>query len=69
MDVERVLRLRSNQPSDLEERLGAALEQALAQGVSQLDVLCAFVNGQGLRDPDGSEWTAQRLVQFLRQLP
>ncbi len=67
--IKKVLRVRSSTPSEFEERLGAALEKELSEGVADLDVLCERLNSIGILNMENQPWTPMSLAQYLKQLP
>ena len=59
---------RRRPPTDYENLLGDALESAFAAGVSDLQGLVARLNGEGIRTPDGREWTVERFEAVMALL-
>ena len=58
---------RAAPPTDFENRVGDALEQAFAQGAESLqEVLAAFAKID-LKDERGQPWTEASLQEWLRQ--
>jgi hypothetical protein len=55
-------------PTDYENRLGDALEAAFAAGAWELDALLARLNAEGIRTPDGREWTPANFESILERL-
>jgi hypothetical protein len=55
-------------PSDYENLLGDALEAAFAAGAWELDALVAKLNADGIRTPDGHEWSAANFEQIISRL-
>jgi hypothetical protein len=55
-------------PSDYENLLGDALEAAFAAGAWELDALIARLNADGIRTPDGREWTVANFESILAGL-
>ena len=55
-------------PTDYENLLGDALEAAFASGAWELDALVARLNADGIRTPDGREWTSSNFESILRDL-
>lgn len=55
-------------PTDYENLLGDALEVAFAAGAWELDALVARLNADGIRTPDGREWTSSNFESILRDL-
>jgi hypothetical protein len=55
-------------PTDYENMLGDALEAAFAAGAWELDELVARLNADGIRTPEGSEWTAQNFESIIDKL-
>jgi hypothetical protein len=54
--------------SDYENLLGDALEAAFAAGDWELDALVARLNAEGIRTPEGGEWTVTNFESILNQL-
>jgi hypothetical protein len=59
---------RRRAPTDYENRLGDALEAALADGVHDLAALVARLNAQGVAAPDGAPWTEARFEHAMKEL-
>jgi hypothetical protein len=55
-------------PTDYENLLGDALEAAFAAGVWELDQLVARLNADGIRTPEGREWTTSNFETILKDL-
>ena len=55
-------------PSDYENLLGDALEAAFAAGAWELEALVARLNADGMRAPDGREWTVANFESILERL-
>ena len=59
---------RKRTPTAYENELGDALEAAFGAGVSELDALVARLNADGLRTPEGTEWTPDRFQAVMKRL-
>ena len=59
---------RRRTPTDYENMLGDALEAAFAAGVWELDALVARLNADGIRTPDGREWTVENFQSTVKGL-
>ena len=57
---------RAAPPTEYENRLGDALEQAFASGTHELDALVAKLNELGSRAPDGAAWTEASFQAYLK---
>ena len=55
-------------PTDYENRLGDAIEAAFAAGAWELHALVARLNAEGVRTPDGSEWTTANFEAIVKSL-
>ena len=55
-------------PTDYENRLGDALEAAFAAGAWELEALVARLNADGIRTPDGREWTPANFESIVMSL-
>ena len=55
-------------PTDYENRLGDAIEAAFAAGAWELDALVARLNADGIRTPDGREWTVENFESTVKGL-
>jgi hypothetical protein len=55
-------------PTDYENLLGDALEAAFAGGARELGELVSRLNADGIRTPDGREWTAANFESILKGL-
>jgi hypothetical protein len=62
------LQTQRHAPTDYENRLADALEAAFAAGVRELDELLARLNANGMRTPEGSEWTAADFESIIEKL-
>ena len=56
------------EPTDYENLLGDALEAAFASGAWELDALVARLNADGIRTPEGEQWTTANLEPILQTL-
>jgi hypothetical protein len=56
------------EPTDYENLLGDALEAAFASEAWELDALIAKLNDDGIRTPEGAEWTAANFEATLAKL-
>lgn len=54
-------------PTDYENRLGDALEQAFAAGAETLEDVVKALNDGGLRDPAGQPWNPDSLQVEMRR--
>ena len=66
--LERYLEPRQAQgrpPSDYENALADAIEEAFAEGIWDLPALVERLNRIGVRTPDGNAWTAARFEQEI----
>ena len=59
---------RKRAPTTYENELGDALEAAFGAGIWELDALVARLNADGLRTPEGMEWTPDRFQSVMRRL-
>jgi hypothetical protein len=59
---------RRRAPTDYENMLGDALEAAFSAGAWELGELVARLNADGVRTPDGREWTVENFEQILKAL-
>lgn len=59
---------RRRAPTDYENLLGDALEAAFAAGAWQLEALLARLNADGIRTPEGREWTAAEFEAVVQRL-
>lgn len=59
---------RRRAPTAYENELGDALEAAFGAGVWDLDALVARLNADGLRTPEGTEWTPDRFQAVMQRL-
>ena len=57
---------RSRPPTEFENLVGDALEQAFAAGAESLPELVSKIN-ELLKDPQGTPWTETSLQEWLRQ--
>jgi hypothetical protein len=55
-------------PTDYENLLGDALEAAFAAGAWELDQLVARLNADGIRTPEGREWTVDTFESTIKSL-
>ncbi len=59
---------RRREPTAYENELGDALESAFGAGIWELDALVARLNADGLRTPEGTEWTPDRFQAVMKRL-
>jgi len=59
---------RRRAPTDYENMLGDALEAAFSAGAWELDALVARLNADGIRTPDGREWTVENFESIVKGL-
>ena len=59
---------RRRAPTDYENMLGDAIEAAFAAGAWELDALVARLNADGIRTPDGREWTVDNFESIVKGL-
>ena len=55
-------------PTDYENLLASALESAFGAGVWELPVLVERLNAEGVKTPDGRDWTPARFEAELGRL-
>lgn len=55
-------------PTDYENLLGDALEAAFAAGAWELEALVARLNADGIRTPQGGEWSVAGFERIIREL-
>ena len=54
--------------TDFENLLGDAIEAAFAAGAWELDALVARLNADGIRMPDGRQWTEDSFKALMAEL-
>ncbi len=59
---------RTNEPTDWELALAAALESAFTKGAHELDGLVAELNASRVRPREGGVWTADVFTSTMREL-
>jgi hypothetical protein len=59
---------RKRPPTDYENLLGDAMEAAFAAGAWELPALVSRLNADGIRMPDGSEWTEASFKAVMAEL-
>lgn len=59
---------RRRAPTAYENELADALEAAFGDDVRELDALVARLNADGVRTPDGLEWTSDRFQSVMQRL-
>lgn len=59
---------RTREPTDYEQRLGDALEEAFRNGIHDLPDLVQTLNRDGVLAPDGAAWTEDGFVAAMRDL-
>jgi Recombinase-like helix-turn-helix domain len=59
---------RRHEPTDYENGLGDALEAAFADGVHELPALVARLNADGIKAPDGADWTEAGFERAMTEL-
>jgi hypothetical protein len=59
---------RDREPTDYENLLADAIEQAYAQGVQELDALVARLNTDCVPSPGGKPWTTELFASEMKRL-
>ena len=59
---------RAAPPTEMENRLGDALERIFGAGVDTLEAVVRALNDAGLRDPRGEPWTEASFQALMREL-
>ena len=55
-------------PTTYENLLGDALERAFGGGATELEQVIARLNADGIRTPEGGEWTVANFESVLKNL-
>jgi hypothetical protein len=59
---------RTQDPTQWQMELAAALEGIFAGGAHSLDALIVGLNASRVRPPDGGKWTAEKYTTLMREL-